>query len=46
MSMVNIDIPDHELLKLTYLSFKLDVFEGYNAKTQHPMYMTSSMEYG
>ncbi|XP_028398271.1 UPF0691 protein C9orf116 homolog isoform X1 [Dendronephthya gigantea] len=23
-----------------------DVFQGYNAKTQHPMYMTSSMEYG
>ncbi|CAB4043607.1 Hypothetical predicted protein [Paramuricea clavata] len=23
-----------------------DVFQGYNAKTQHPMYMTSAMEYG
>jgi hypothetical protein len=24
----------------------LDVFKGYNAKTQHPMYMTSAMDYG
>ncbi|XP_046840279.1 UPF0691 protein C9orf116 homolog isoform X2 [Xenia sp. Carnegie-2017] len=23
-----------------------DVFQGYNTKKQHPMYMTSSMDYG
>lgn len=28
------------------LTNSLDVFQGYNAKTQHSMYMTSAMEYG
>lgn len=32
------------VLKLTVLF--LDCFEGYSSISQHPMYMTSAMEYG